>query len=132
MHVLRILVSSENQYGGQTINFVPVIIAKYFFYLFIYLENYGSVHVMFILFIFMPPYCNGGGILFSSSPTNFQLWWACHISSERSLRVHSEIDSFCLSVCTTIFKRITSLRFLPKIFDNLYHWIRLNEFYKLL
>ena len=31
-----------------------------------------------------------------------------------SFRVHSEIDSVCLSVCTTIFKRIAGLRFYPK------------------
>ena len=30
------------------------------------------------------------------------------------LRVHSEIDSVCLSVCTTIFKRIAGLHFYPK------------------
>ena len=30
------------------------------------------------------------------------------------MRVHSEIDSLHLSVCTTIFKRIAGLRFYPK------------------
>ena len=35
----------------------------------------------------------------------------CHISFERSSRVHSETDSTCLSVCTTFFKRMAGLLF---------------------
>ena len=65
-------------------------------------------------------YCNGGGILFSSSPINFHLFKACHISFERSLRVHSEI---ILSVCTTIFKRIAGLRFYHKYFMLTSIWV---------
>ena len=37
--------------------------------------KYDYVIVVYIVAIIMPlSYCNGGGILFSSSPTNFQLW----------------------------------------------------------
>ena len=61
--------------------------------------------------IMPPPSVMGEvAILFSSSPTKFPLWKACHISFERSLRVHSKIDS----VCPTIFKRIAGLCFYPK------------------
>ena len=47
-----------------------------------------------------------------------------------SLRVHLEIDSDCLSVCTTIFKRITGL-FLSQMFEVIHQWFRLNELYKI-
>ena len=49
-----------------------------------------------LMFNSMPPSCNGGGIFFSSSQTNFPYRYACHILFKRFLRVHSEIDSVCL------------------------------------
>ena len=54
--------------------------------------------------------------MFSSSPINFQLWKACHISFERSLRVAIYIPKSISSVCPsiTIFKRIVWLHYYPK------------------
>ena len=62
--------------------------------------------------VFIPPsYCNGGDILFSSSPTNFHLWEARHVSFERSLRIYFKIDYVCLYHG---FKQIAGLHFYPK------------------
>ena len=62
----------------------------------------------------LPPSVMAGGILFSSSPTYFQLWYACHMSFERSLRVATFRNRYNLSVCTTIFKRIAGCCFYLK------------------
>ena len=47
-----------------------------------------------------PPSCAAVHVTRSLNKTftNFCLNYACHISFDRSLRVHSEIDSVCLSV----------------------------------
>ena len=69
-------------------------------------SNELKSHINF--YLVMPrPQCIGGGILFSSSPTNFHIWFACHISFERSLRFHFGIDFVChsvdcLSVCLSV------------------------------
>ena len=44
----------------------------------------------------MPSISVTGRYIVFSSPTNFQLWYACHMPFERSLRVNSAIDSVCL------------------------------------
>ena len=59
---------------------------------------------------------NRGGILFSSSPTNFLFWWACRISFERSLRVHFEIVSVCLYHDLHANSWTLFLTFYPKCF----------------
>ena len=62
--------------------------------------------------LFMSPPSVGRGILFSSSPTNSQLWWTCHISCKKDSPEY--ITKSILFVCTTIVKRIAGLHFYPK------------------
>ena len=50
-------------------------------------------------YMIMPPHkCNGGGILFSSSPTNFQLWWVCRSYIIRKVFESTFRNRFRLSV----------------------------------
>ena len=72
-------------------------------------------------------------ILFSLSPTNFQLWNASHISFERSLRVATFQNRFHLSVRLYHDLQTNSwTSFLSYIFDVVHQWVRLNDLYKLM
>ena len=61
--------------------------------------------LLFSLYLSLPP-----------SVTGEVYYFICYLSFEGSLRVHSEIDSVRLSVCSTIFQRIAGLQFYPKSF----------------
>ena len=77
------------------------------------------IHALQIIYLILyllcpPPQCNGGGILLSSSPNNFQLWCAARRVIYHSKGVWEYIPKSIPSVCTTIFKRIAGLCFYLK------------------